>query len=624
MRKSAHDRNRCGSTETHGLAATIIAALLAMVGMTSFAKDASDGLIAWWRVESKPNGTVFTKDGLLDHVHAGVEAAGVNHATASDTYPAVPVCHTNIDLTYPMGSGTIPNAPCVYLPQPTNVSPTTGNYVANRQNISLPLNDVDLSDKPSTYIIRFCPDSGLYASRAQATVFSYDWSSSTGIKLVLSGQGSTRWASPLVYFGGTMTFNHTDITLDVGSGIWYDLGVVVEPNAPEAGQSRITVYCCQGNGLTNQGAEGNKTLSVTGTVSRVAGYGALSSRRLRLGSTAGATTWGGLDSSETLSSLLIHQVKVYDRALSIPEFEQACAPSTDPIFTVGTKNGSLEEFSDTSAVAVYDPATMPWRNLRRNLTAENPSLSISATLNAADLNVPRVLEFSPVYSMDCPADACIDVLINGTQIGAVARNATEDRLVYVSEKKLKALLVLSDGAYPLVLTLRRSGGMAGSVGFDRISFGGGWQLGVKDRSYSEFRTWDGKKYYNFYRYFLARNDLKLFSGQMFTASSDQHMDEQTICFSISDALAANGAFVFRTNPLGSGTVEYYLNGELFCTKTTTYNVDYELEMPNGTLKGGINELKAHWKTLTSSGSSGFDYFRLSPKKFAKGTLIVLK
>ena len=53
----------------------IIAALFAMIGATVLAKDASDGLVAWWRVEPGENGAVFTTSDLRDHAHAGTTAA---------------------------------------------------------------------------------------------------------------------------------------------------------------------------------------------------------------------------------------------------------------------------------------------------------------------------------------------------------------------------------------------------------------------------------------------------------------------------------------------------------------------------------------------------------------------
>ena len=601
----------------------LILGLSFLAAMAAGAKDASDGLVGWWRVEPGENGAVFTAADLKDHAHAGTTATAVNHATTDGTYPAVPVCHTNIDLTYPMGSGTIPNAPCIYIPQPTNTSPTSGGLVANNQNVVMPLNCVDLSNTPSTFIIRFNPNGRIYANRATPTVFSYDWSTTTGMKLSLRGQGSIRSAYADVYFGNEIIFTPSGVTVLAGDNIWYDIGVVIEPNVPEQGQSRVIFYFCKGDGLTDQGGNGNKVVAVTNMVSKIVSYGTLVDRKLKLGSVNGSANWGGLTPNETLSSLLVHQVKVYNRALSSAEFEQACAPSSDPLFTLGSKNGSADEFSDATAETVYDADSMPWSKLRKTLTEANPSLNIRKSLSAIDITVPRILEFAPIYSADCPQDAVLDVLVNGMSVERVSRNSEGDRLVYISTNMLKRLTLVDD-AYPLTLTLRRTGGMGGTVSFDRIMLGGGWQLGVRDKKYNEFMTWSGKMTYNFYRYFLARNDIKILADQMYGMDVDAKQANLTLCFSVSDALAAKGEFVFRTRPLANGTVDYYLNGDWLCTKTITSDADYELYFGTGSLRGGINELKATWTTAPDTSSRGFDYFRLTPMRFPKGSVFVIR
>ena len=108
-------------------------------------------------------------------------------------------------------------------------------------------------------------------------------------------------------------------------------------------------------------------------------------------------------------------------------------------------------------------------------------------------------------------------------------------------------------------------------------------------------------------------------------NNDLRMSKQTLCFSISDALAKKGAFVFKTNPLSAGTVAYYLNDNFLCSKTVEYNIDYEVDIPNGLMQGGINELRAEWTVDSQYASStGFDYMRLTPKRFPRGTIYVIR
>lgn len=611
--------------------AIILLSALLCAATTVSAKDASDGLIGWWRAESKPNGTVFAPADLKDHVHAGSTADAVNHATADGTYPAYPICHTNIDLVYPMGSGVIPNAPCFYIPQPTNYD-ASGTCVANRQNIVFPADKIDVANMPCTFMVRFKPERRVSEADGggwgYTTLFAYDWSYSgnTGWKFCLRAQGSPNWSYPAIYFGksgvnGNLSFGASD-------NLWLDLGVVIEPNVPESGKTRVIFYQCKGDGRSATGGSGNKTTVKTQTVDTVVGYTALAARKIAIGDTSGTDGWAAATASSTAFRGLIHEMKLYDRALTKEEFEQACAPSTDPLFSVGTKNGSTEEFSDESAVAVYEPATMPWSNMRRTLTAANPSLSIKTELSAVDREIPRILEFSPIYSDDCPHDAAIDVLLNGTKIETVARSSAADRLIYISSAHLLGLVTQSGGTYPLILTLQRSGGMGGTIGFDRISLGGGWQLGVKDDNDSEFRPWEmgaiegipNSTLYNFYTYYLSRQDIRLIPAPLYSVDAKQQT--LRLRFSVSDALASKGEFSFTTRDLASHIAEIALNGEVLCSNTL-FKTDRTIEIGRGKMRAGINEIRA--KVFEGGKTKfSFDYFRLAPKRLPVGAMLIVR
>ena len=110
----------------------------------------------------------------------------------------------------------------------------------------------------------------------------------------------------------------------------------------------------------------------------------------------------------------------------------------------------------------------------------------------------------------------------------------------------------------------------------------------------------------------------------YSISADARMSRQTLCFSVSDSLAEKGSFVLKTRSLCPGTVNYYLNGVPFCTKEVLHKEEYEVEFENGTLKGGINELTAEWAVQNASGSAGFDYMRLVPNRFPRGTIYVIR
>jgi hypothetical protein len=88
-------------------------------------------------------------------------------------------------------------------------------------------------------------------------------------------------------------------------------------------------------------------------------------------------------------------------------------------------------------------------------------------------------------------------------------------------------------------------------------------------------------------------------------------------------MAKKGTFLFRTRPIGSGTVDYYLNGEFLFSTNVSRLVDYEIDFENGMLRGGVNELAAEWFT-ESKDSTGFDYMRFEPKRFPRGTTYIIR
>ena len=602
-------------------------ALAVALTMGVCAKDATDGLVGWWRVEQKPNGTALVASDFRDHVHAGSSALSVNHATEDGDFPAYPICHTNMDLVYPMGSGKIPNAPCLYLSQPTNYAADGSCYI-NHQRIVFPAGKIDIAGKPCTFIARIKPFAHVVPGNLTIFTYDYSWGENKGWRVYLNPQSSgtsVNWAYPAIYIGKNSQ-NANAITAGFGYDAWHDLGVAIEPNVPEAGKTQVTFYFCNGNGLTERTGKGNITHVQTVVVDDVSGNTAdVGSREISIGDTIGSDTYTKKEDSTASFRGLIHEMKLYDRVLTKEEFEQACAPYTDPLFSVGSKNGSTDEFSDETAEELYIPFEMPWRKLRKTLAAENPSLSIKTSLKADDKDVSRILEFTPFYSEDCPSDANIEVLLNGTKVAEVPRNAETDRLVHLNGKTIGRLVTLTDGAYPLTLTLKRTGGMGGSISFDRISLGGGWQLGKRDSKATEFRPWasiegaPAATLYSRYTYYLARQDTYLIPGPFY--STDAKQQTLRLKFSVSDALAKCGEFDFATRHIGGHTIETYLNGTLIDSRSS-HNVEYALTIGKEQIKAGINELMM--KVISGAGGFSFDYFRLTPKRFPRGLTYIVR
>ena len=209
--------------------------------------------------------------------------------------------------------------------------------------------------------------------------------------------------------------------------------------------------------------------------------------------------------------------------------------------------------------------------------------------------------------------AKLAVSVNGRRIKEYKLTSGEPELTFIKASHLAGIEKVGN-AYPLTVTLTRAGDMSGTLSFDRVVLGGGWQLGNKDSSpgYTEFLSWNGKIYYNFYDYYLARNNLKLLAAQMYVSDSKQ--STQRIHFSLTDKMVEKCGFVYTSRPGGSGTVDFSLNGESLGSQTMSHGVDFSIALDKTKLKGGVNELKAVLREQTSSGAFAFDFYRLVPSK----------
>ena len=402
-------------------------------------------------------------------------------------------------------------------------------------------------------------------------------------------------------------------------GLWYDIGMVVEPNQPEAGKTRVIWYLVKEFVPTSDGyANGNIVQVMTNVVSGVsAAASAPASRYVKIGGSSGSSAYESGNNRDGQYRGAINFVKLYNRALTVEEFTHACAPSTDPLWSIGSKNSSDAEFSDADPAAVFEPASMEWSRFRKTLDSEHPSVSILYNLTKDDLDVPRVLEIEP-KTCALSANDSLQIEVNGDVVKRVSPEEGKTAAVFVRASALKKIEKVGD-VYPLTITIRLVG--SGAFTFDRVMLGNGFQLGVVDEKSTEFMGWSAKQYtsaqvtYSYMKngYYLARNDISYFWGGTYAGNANQRAN--VLNFSISDFAAENCSFVYRARYLGNyGKMNYYLNGELYMTREDSFKANVEFAFPKGTLKPGINTLKIDFESNGASGAMNLDYLRLSPVK----------
>lgn len=162
----------------------------------------------------------------------------------------------------------------------------------------------------------------------------------------------------------------------------------------------------------------------------------------------------------------VADVILWDRALTDAEKLEVIAGSAPcgGEWQIGAMNGSANEFNDTTPAAVYDVQTMPWNKMRKSLTAENPSLTLSTTMTSDDHKRNRTLTFTPILSG--AASAPVEISLNGTVVGEID-------LATTTSITLPRKLWRHGSGLANTIVVTRKAPVAGTVQFDAISLATG-------------------------------------------------------------------------------------------------------------------------------------------------------
>ncbi len=162
----------------------------------------------------------------------------------------------------------------------------------------------------------------------------------------------------------------------------------------------------------------------------------------------------------------VADVMIWDRELTDAEKLEVMTGSAPcgGEWQIGAVNGSANEFNDTTPADVYDVQTMPWNKMRKSLTAENPSLTLSTTMTSDDRKSNRTLTFTPILSG--AASAPVEVSLNGTVVGEID-------LATTTSITLPRKLWRHGSGLANTIVVTRKAPVAGTVQFDAISLATG-------------------------------------------------------------------------------------------------------------------------------------------------------
>ena len=269
--------------------------------------------------------------------------------------------------------------------------------------------------------------------------------SDNGISVTLNGSGVVG-----VLHAGS---NPGSSSVTVSTGVWYDLFVVnrsVTINGAAKTVSDVYLY------KANAGASPTLT---TGSITNAPMAFGSTKTKLTLGCyLLNSKGWGNSTNPRAFKGT-IADVMIWDREVTAAEMAEVMRGSAlGGAWQIGALNGSADEFTDADPAAVFEPQSMPWRQMRKTLDAGNPTLSIAATMTASERQMARVLTVTPVLS---GASAPVEIALNGTAVGDI------DLASETSITLPKRLWMHDGNANTIAIT--RTGTASGAIQFDAIA-----------------------------------------------------------------------------------------------------------------------------------------------------------
>ena len=487
---------------------TVVCAVCAVaLAFAAFAGDGThpgypDGLVFSLGIKGAVTpGDSSTYGNIYDEMSVGaatpLKATAVstfNPATHPATYEKFgtpdPVCVTNIYVDPSAYPWTSNKADAVYFHAPKRAYTTDSGIATNacfpqtvKFNRSVP------TGSNVTYHVRFKWDGNIGVSYEQPVFESgMDKNGGFGFRIYATSDAYRFGEAATVnirYYVGNGNFNDY---VQIRKNAWYDFVVrltwsdncdgsgnpgtkilVVHPdNAQYGSEPRVKVV------TTSSGYVKNKTCataaSATTSLPFFLGQGDATISRWQDVTTASGKSFRGA----------IAKVQIYDRAFSRDEMIALYSLSDGAAMSVGSENGSADEFGTDGGAAAFEPLTMPMRLMRGELTAANPSLSVKFPMHPEEVGLSRILRLAAIAD-GTGGSAPVALSVNGVYVGTKNFGTSGAR-----EFPIQGRFMTTNENGEVTLTLARTGNVAGAVKVDALKFFGSWQFGVADNSRTDW------------------------------------------------------------------------------------------------------------------------------------------
>lgn len=316
----------------------------------------------------------------------------------------------------------------------------------------------------------------------------------------------------------------------------------------------------------------------------------------------------------------IAELKIWNRALDDDEARAVFAGFWGESLSLGAANGSSDEFG-ANPEPVFDPAAMDCGKLRKELTADNPSLFIETDFREEEDCLGKTVLLTPVMSdvVSCP----VQLFVNGELADQAVLSDGVECALRVRRRNWKP-----NASGRISLEVRRTGNIAGTLGIDALSIGGGWQLGKADGNYDDFSVESGPEAVeNFY---IGDPDTQRHLRRaIFETRGTKTQKKITLNTYVPASLVNVRAWLGfkvanKKTPDVTSRWTVKLNGSEFWSGDLLKKDDAEVEIPAGTFRTGLNAFTFSHDCEQSDEWAGMDYYRLVFEDKPRGLSVVIR
>ena len=596
------------------------------------AADPYADAVHWWRFDRDING-----DGLVQTNEVrDVRFWGGTNANAYARAHVVPTAKSgpfggprwqDADVYLP-GRGVTVRSPCMDFPIATNVTVNAAGetiYSAWHTTLDVPRAAIAGS---STVIARIRPQVH-YGALPGAYGYFYnnglDWGNWSGyqVGVARAGSGASATSGTNLILGICIAHSQYYFsTLTLTTNEWYDVAFVVNDAGKDAEGHDLTdsvtaVLCSKAHGFKfetkNIATNAYSSYKVFGQIrfGSEGGYAALSDYY-------NATTASNINNGNATKSFngQIHQVAVWDRALTVDEVAAAFGHPNNTVMGVGLADGTVGEFAAAGEGTRDWTLNEAWHDLAASVDAAHPELTIRFTPAANNTALVHGLHLRTAAVGTGSQKARLTLKLNGRRLAPATEMGAYEDLCCIVPKN-----ALTDGEN--VLKIVYDGGSAASVEIDKVEIGGSWQLGADNGNNFEFPQEGSGRGVNFY------------VGNRHTANKIRSVTQGTknayIHFFMPPELVER-AFRYTTRiddisaaATADNSFRILLNGvEKFSAAHGTFKKGdiVAFDVAPGELLGGWNNL--NFQFISNSGYVTFDYYQLAISDYNPATFFIVR